>query len=434
MKKSLLIFPLVVVLGLTGCKKVNKQSAKSADFEDLEYTENLTSAELKAFWYDMLTGLKGVNGIEYDKYTLAEKENSSDERTQHSEVVYYSNANHSVTETSEVKVSSGGLSTMKTDIEEEDWTYLKGLNALYVRESSLSGFSTGIRTTFATEEDGADWMKLQSYNSAAYLLDKVVTDLQSSDTSKFAKDGDGVLYLRDSISENYQYAPNRSELDVHSVTREQWVAKFNAKAELVSYKHIKEELSNKDNDTGKIVDDLDYKSVTKEVLELSYGALEAGQVPEKFGDLAVIFAVNPLKLTAKVAAPAEAHATTDFGNMTIYPEIVKRTSKTGGKLALSAHVDTGYCLMLKGDLFTNTRVYNAETKKFDDAKLSDAIAVDLGEAFAAKGFEAKACSDDASAKFIEFKEDINLYFSADFELAADGKVTISNISLAFLTE
>ena len=434
MKKSLLIFPLVVVLGLTGCKKVNKQSAKSADFEDLEYTENLTSAELKAFWYDMVTGLKGVNSIEYDKYTLTEAENSSNERTQHSEVVYYSNANHSVTETSEVKVFSGGLSTMKTDTEEEDWTYLKGLNALSVRESSLSGFTTSIRRTFEKEEDGADWMKRQSYDSAAYLLDKVITDLNSYDTSKFAKDGDGVLYLRDSISENYQYAPNRSELDVHSVTREQWVAKFNAKAELVSYKHVKEELSNKDSATGKIVDDLDYKSVTKEVLDLSYGELKAGEVPEKFGDLAVVFAANPLRLTSKVAAPAEAHATTDFGNMLIYPEIVKRTSKTGGKIGLSAHIDTGYCLMLKGDLVTNTQVYNAEAKKFADPKLSDAIAVDLSEAFAAKGFEAKACSDDASVKFIEFKEDTNLYFSADFELAADGKVTISNISLAFLTE
>ena len=438
MKKSLLIFPLVVVLGLTGCKKVNKQSAKSADFEDLTITDKLTQDELKAFRYNMATAQRGVKNIEYSTYSLDEtKENSSSETLTISTGTFYSNAYGMESETTKVTVASGGLQTLKEESSAEQWVYLKGLHALSVSEDSKEGFSMSIRNTFADEDAGVSWMKDQPYSSAIGLISKVNTDADGGLVDRFGKDGDGVIYFCDSISESYSYAQFRSELDVHTVTREQWIARFNAAGELKGYQHVKEVLSNKAADTNKIVDDLDFKSVSKDIVSFSYGELSAGTVPEKFADLAILPTSN-MKVTAKWSnVHAETHATTDFAEIQLNPSdvnVVKWTSKNGGRLSIYAHMDTGDCMLVKGEIEASSRKYNAETKKFDDAKYCDRVAFDLSEAYAAKGFEAKACSDDATVKFIEFKDDVNLYFNADFALDANGVISFSNISLAFLTE
>ena len=438
MKKSLLIFPLVVVLGLTGCKKVNKQSAKSADFEDLTITDKLTQDELKAFRYNMATAQKGVKNIEYSTYSLDEsKENSSSETSTNYTGNFYSNAYGMESETTTVTVASGGLQTLKEESSGEQWIYLKGLHALSVSEDSKQGFNMTIRNTFADEADGADWMKHQPYNNALNLISKVNDDADSGLVNRFGKDGDGVIYFCDSISENYSYADFRSELDVHTVTREQWIARFNAAGELKGYQHVREVLSNKASDTNKIVDDLDFKNVSKDIVSFSYGELSEGTVPEKFADLAIL-PVNSMKVFAKWSSVhAETHATSDFTEIQIGGgdvNVVKWTSKNSGRLSIYAHMDTKDCMLVKGDVEAASRKYNAETKKFDDVTYCDKVAFDLSEAFAAKGFEAKACSDDATVKFIEFKDDVNLYFNADFVLDANGVISFSNVSLAFLTE
>ncbi len=438
MKKSLLVFPLVVVLGLTGCKKVNNQSAKSADFEDLTITDKLTQDELKAFRYNMATAQRGVKNIEYSSYSLDEtNENSSSETLRNNTGAFYSNAYVMESETTTVTIASGGLQTLKEESSEEQWIYLKGLHALSVSEDSKEGLNMSIRNTFEDEASGASWMKDQPYNNALHLISKVNDDADGGLANRFGKDGDGIIYFCDSISENYSYAQFRSELDVHTVTREQWIARFNAAGELKEYRHVREVLSNKAADTNKIVDDLDFKNVSKDIVSFDYGELSEGTVPEKFADLAILPTSN-MKVTAKWSGVhAETHATTDFAEIQINPsdvKVVKWTSKNSGKLSIYAHMDTGDCMLVKGDVEAASRKYNAETKKFDDAKYCDRVAFDLSETFAAKGFQAKACSDDATVKFIEFKDDVNLYFNADFVLDANGVISVSNISLAFLTE
>ena len=438
MKKSLLILPMVAILGLSGCKKVNGPSAKSVEFEDLEFTELLTTSELKIFYYNLVEAFKGISSISYETASDDNlKENVSASSFASNETTYYSNNMISVKDSNEsTYVASGGLQTKKTETSAESWTYAKDLNVVRVAEDSDNGFQTSLVNEYEKEEDMKQYFSVQSLNLAYSKLTAIINAASNGETSKFAKDGDDIVYFADTISENYQYAPNRSELDVHSVTREQTVARFSDDAKLDSYKKISETLSNKFSDTQKISDDMDAKKVVKDIIVIKYDERKEGQVPEKAANVSVIPAVSPLKVEGKwCGIHTETHPSTDFTSYGLDGfGISKWTSKNEGKLFFNDHIDSSDCLLAKFDFQILTRKYNAETKKFEAAAYCDKVSVDLSEVFTAKGFELKSCTDDASIKYVEMKEDTNLYFIADFAVDANGVISISNISLSFLTE
>ena len=438
MKKSLLILPMVAVLGLSGCKKSNGPSAKSVEFEDLEFSELLTTSELKIFHYNLVEAFKGISSISYETASDDNlKENVFASSVMSNETTYYSNNMISVKNSDEsTYVTSGGLQTKKTETSAESWTYAKDLNVVSVAEYSDIGFQTSLVNEYEKEEDMKEYFSLQSLNLAYYKLNAIINSAANGETSKFAKDGDDVVYFADTISENYQYAPNRSELDVHSVTREQTVARFSSEAKLESYKKISETLSNKFSDTQKITDDMDAKKVVKDIIVIKYGERKEGQVPEKAANVSVIPAASPLKVEGKwCGIHTETHPSTDFTDFGVDGYgVSKWTSKNEGKLFFYDHTDTSDCLLTKFNFEIRTRKYNAETKKFEAAAYCEKVSVDVSEALTAKGFELKSCTDDASIKYVEMKEDTNLYFSADFAVDANGVISLSNISLSFLTE
>ena len=427
MNKKLLVFPMVAILGLTGCKNKGP-SLKDVDFRDeINYGEPLTQIELNDLYIKIVDSAKRYKGHTVETESFSAETSNQAETTISSlkEVDLYSNKliiTHE--EESKETKKSGVIYSYETDT--DSYYLIKDKTVLEYSQDALAKTST-ITATHVDDEAKTYNDKIMS--DANSVISDVITAFQNGTAKdKFGKVSGGYEFTTSTVSDTYSYTDKGNTIMERNRNVSQTIYSFDSDGELSKKTVFQRNESSKDPLTGEYTDDLILVSKTKSLLTVSYGEKSEGDIPSKLTGKAYVKSFDNAKIKVTNAADPSKTESSAYTDMTCGP-IVENLELNNGKGTFMATLANGQYTAVKPQFTLNYTKLEIGTEKVETvSKSTDAI--DLSAAFQANGVEIKTA--EGGGKYIPIATSCMFVVTFDYSLV-DGILTVSNPAISNFT-